>query len=301
MSSDHRLNKKIDQEAILKELNQLSGSELNSFLLKLFRNRANQLTPGDLKRQYQQNRFVQEAAVDSLEFKKLELRSLELAHKLGFEPVTISPLAPLGTCSATATVDQHKVVSSVRNTEVVSDLTNVLALKVATENSDEKGPVHYAATHRQVRAQAFDNPAFSAHFGLLGLVSGGFDTGNFAFELDQLFHHIHFHHQLIKQELKDREYYTQLMLKTSDHPFNDFLKARLVTEQFDVPVEVITDEEPGAYYQIIQFKTFVKLGEQDLNLSDGGLVDWTQKLIPNQKHRLFISATGIELVHKLKG
>ena len=32
---------------------------------------------------------------------------------------------------------------------------------------------------------------------------------------------------------------------------------------------------------------------------DGGLVDWTQKLIPNKKHRLFISGCGIELVHKI--
>jgi len=35
-------------------------------------------------------------------------------------------------------------------------------------------------------------------------------------------------------------------------------------------------------------------------LSDGGFVDWTQKLIPDKKHRLLISGVGTELIHKMK-
>ena len=44
-----------------------------------------------------------------------------------FEPVELSPVCPLGTSSVVAGISQHLAVTTVRNTEVVSDATNVLA------------------------------------------------------------------------------------------------------------------------------------------------------------------------------
>ena len=49
-----------------------------------------------------------------------------------YEPVELSPLAPLGTSSVVGTVHQNKVVSTSRNSEVLSDPTNVLALEAGT-------------------------------------------------------------------------------------------------------------------------------------------------------------------------
>lgn len=221
---------------------------------------------------------------------------------MDFKPLSLSPLAPLGTCSAIGRVSQNNVVSAARNTEAVSDLTNVMALKVAQEHSGggrNFKDLQYVATQRTTRSQAFDNPAFAAHFGILSLVSGGFDRGSFTFEIDQLFKHIHFHHGLLKEEIGQAESYTVIMLKQQEHPFNDFLKQRLAKEKFDIPVKLVQEENPTDYYELVQFKNFTLLGKEEINLADGGLVDWTQKLIPNKKHRLFISGLGIELVHKL--
>lgn len=302
MGSDQRLRKKIDQEAILEQLNQLSGSEFNSFLLKMYQDRAARLVPGELMRQFRQSRFTKGADVNPLAYKQLEIRSLQAATEQGFVPFEPSPLTPLGTCSAIARVNQNNVVSATRSTEVVSDLTNVLAMKVAEEhaaNGKDRGDLHYAATQRIVRAQAFDDPAYAAHFGILCMVGGGFARSSFELELDQLFKHLHFHHSLMQRELREPDFYTVLMLKQKDHLFNDFLKQRLEKEPFDFPIKLIQEENPNQYYQLVQYKSFAKLNGEEINLSDGGLVDWTQKLIPNKKHRLFISATDIELIHKL--
>ena len=129
--------------------------------------------------------------------------------------------------------------------------------------------------------------------------AGGFARSSFELELDQLFKHLHFHHSLMQRELKEPDFYTIIMLKQKEHPFNDFLRQRLEEEHFDIPVKLIQEENPNEYYQLVQYKSFARLNGEEVNLSDGGLVDWTQKLIPNKKHRLFISATGIELIHKL--
>src|SRR5690349_1855611 len=78
----------------------LSASELNTLLLELFRTRAKKVTPAELLRQFQKNRFASPSAVDTIDFKEFELRCLKLAKGNGFTPITLSPLAPLGTCSS---------------------------------------------------------------------------------------------------------------------------------------------------------------------------------------------------------
>lgn len=302
MGSDQRLRKKIDEEAILGQLKQLSGSEFNSFMLRLYRERAEGISAADLMRQYKQSRFTKEADIDTLAFKQLEIRCLEWAIENGFESFTPSPLAPMGTCSAIARVNQNNVVSATRGTEVTSDLTNVMALKTAMQqgaSGRNASDLQLAATHRLVRTQPFDNPAYAAHFGILCLTSGGFDRGSYAFEIDQLFRHIHFHQGLIIREAGGAATYTQILLKETSHPFNDFLQKRLEQEKFEFPVKVIQEENPTQYYDLVQFKNFTQFKEEEINTSDGGLVDWTQKLIPNKKHRFFISGSGIELLHKL--
>ncbi|WP_201022754.1 hypothetical protein, partial [Tepidimonas taiwanensis] len=82
-------------------------------------------------------------------------------------------MTPLGTCSTVATVDQNRVLSTVRGTEVVSDPTNALAVEAAVRRSvgDRRRRIDLAAYQRVVRAQALDGPGLSAHFGLFALVS----------------------------------------------------------------------------------------------------------------------------------
>ncbi|HXL54861.1 MAG TPA: hypothetical protein VN958_01305, partial [Chitinophagaceae bacterium] len=119
---------------LLNELNEkLSGSELNSLLLELFRKRAKQITPDEVSKHFCKNRFAAPSSVDTIEFKELEIRCLKLAASKNFISITLSPLTSFGTCSAVGFVDQNNIVSALRGTEVVSDATNVFALLMAQE------------------------------------------------------------------------------------------------------------------------------------------------------------------------
>jgi hypothetical protein len=110
-----------------------------------------------------------------------------------FSGVELSPVVPLGTCSAVGLVDQHRVVSTVRGSEVASDPTNALAVEAALRRraSARSGRVHVAACQRVVRAQRF-GPGASAHFRLFALVSTGRDTGSGRTEAEFLVEHLAF-------------------------------------------------------------------------------------------------------------
>lgn len=51
------------------------------------------------------------------------------------------------------------------------------------------------------------------------------------------------------------------------------------------------EETDNSYYQGINFKIVVN----NIELVDGGFVDWTQNLLGNKKERLLISGAGVDL------
>jgi len=282
----------------------IPASELNTLLLELFRTRAKKVKPAELLRQFEKNRFASPSEVDTINFKEFELRCLKLAKGKGFLPITLSPLAPFGTCSSVAFVDQNNIVTALRGTEVVSDATNVFALLMANELKTKKDnePLKYAATHRHVRSQALSNPAFTAHFGIFCLATGGLDTGSFSFELDQLLDHVTIHFAVFSNEfdLSKEQLLLKIFLKQENEIFQQKLKDRLKDMNDSMVIQIERQVDPGDYYKVVQFKFFLVRNGQEINLSDGGFVDWTQKLIPNKKHRLIISGVGTELIHKMQ-
>ena len=297
-----RVAKKTGYTNLLDDLSKkLSASELNTLLLELFRIRSGKITPAELLRQFEKNRFAAPSDVDTIHFVEFELRCLKLASSKGFVTVTLSPLAPIGTCSAVAFVDQNNVVSALRGTEVVSDATNVFAILIAKESKKNHGIIKYAATHRHVRSQSLSNPAFTPHFGIFCLATGGRDTGSFSFELDQLFDHITTHLSVFANEfdLGKEKLLLKIFLKDENEIFHQKLKERMKDMNGQLTVQIEKEIDPGEYYKLVQFKFFIVSKGQEINLSDGGFVDWTQKLIPNKKHRLIISGVGTELIHKM--
>ena len=48
------------------------------------------------------------------------------------------------------------------------------------------------------------------------------------------------------------------------------------------------------YYQGFCFKVYAQFGDEPLETSDGGCVDWTQRLLGSAKERCFISGIGID-------
>src|SRR5258708_6054096 len=172
------IQEKIGHPHLLDDLDKkLSNSDLSSLLLELFRKKAGNTNPAEVLHQFGTSRFAVPSSVDTIEFKELELKWLKEAKKKNFIPVTLSPLTPLGTCSALGYVDQNNVVSAVRGMELLSDATNVMALLVAHESTlqHQKPTLRYATTHRLVRSQGLKDPRHTAHFGLFCMVTGGMD------------------------------------------------------------------------------------------------------------------------------
>jgi hypothetical protein len=120
----------------------------------------------------------------------LELQVLRFLGERGFLPVELSPAAAFGSCSVVATVDQHKVISALRNTEIVADATNALALHIAASvraaGGDRNAVSRLCTVHRHIRTQPFPTGYFP-HFKIGCMVSSGLDTGNYVFELESVF------------------------------------------------------------------------------------------------------------------
>ena len=124
---------KLDLPDIVKILSdELSGSELNTILLEVFNRRIQQETPSSLLNKYEGNKLVKPANIDVLRYKEQELTCYKVLASRGFEPIEHSPAAQLGTSSVVATVDQKKVLTALRNTEMQADPTNATALHYAS-------------------------------------------------------------------------------------------------------------------------------------------------------------------------
>ena len=281
---------------------QLSGSELNTLLLELFRRRTDTLTAPQVLQQFGSNRFCAPSAIEQLHYLEYDTALIRAATARGFRSLQLSPLAPLGTCSAVGLVDQNNVVSALRGTEVVSDATNVLALQVAqdTQKGGSREPVKYCTVHRHVRSQALSEPWHTAHFGIFCAVTGGFNRGGYSFELAALRDHIHLYLSLLQDQFDLSQLVLRLYLKDDNPPFC----ARLEEEMASLPKDLALHlEQPSggtSYYQTLQFKFFARHQGAEINLIDGGFVPWTKDLLQNRKHRLLISGAGTDLLLKLK-
>lgn len=286
----------------------LSSSELNALLLEVFAQKAGQLTPTALLRAYRNNRFVQPSTVDCLDFRAFEQQGLRIARKAGFEPLQLSPVAPLGSCSAVGVVHQHKVVSALRGTEVVADATNVLALESALRRQEggfSQESLHFSVAHRNVRAQEIpDVPGFSAHFSILGLTTAGRDTGDFRFEMESLLRHVRFYQTFLSEQLKGSPVKIRLKSLAKAGEANRLASAVQSFLEKNEPgwllESIEANQSDQAYYQALQFKVVIPgPDQQEIEIADGGFTDWTQRLTGNRKERFLISGIGLEYLFKI--
>jgi hypothetical protein len=286
----------------------LSLPDLQSFLLEIYSQRVKKLDPAYLSQQYYQNRFVQPAHVlpqKSIEFDLLAFSLLPAE----FQTVELSPVCPMGTSSVLAPVDQNNVVTTIRNTEVCSDPTNVLALECARRRkgfldkiSGSLEKVKLCASHRVVRAQTFNEPGAYAHFKLLALVTAGRDEGSFSFEAENILEHLEFYIKLLlgcsSLDLKIHDIRVHIFdLEKKRHDVLN--KTVMLPLQTKFPA-IKTDFRAAPtdvkdYYSQVRFQIIIRDTEgTDFLITDGGLTDWTQKLLSNRKERLLCSGLGSE-------
>jgi hypothetical protein len=287
----------------------LTPSDLQSLLLEVYRQRAAKHTAATLMASYEHNRFVRPSPTSPQALIEFDRLAMSLAAPL-FEPLELAPICPLGSNSVVAAVDQNKAIATIRNTELVSDSTNVLALECAARRRlhlRSAGQAHQrvrlCASHRLVRPQPATGPATFSHFRLFGLCTAGCDEGSYRFELDALAEQLRLYLGLFSA-LPPSDYRIHSVrvgiTDLTDGTRHESLRANVIeplAAQFpDVRLEFDPQRSAGRnYYAGICFAIYARdSADAEHFLVDGGFTTWTQQLLSNQKERLLISGIGSE-------
>ncbi len=271
----------------------LPATDLQSLLMSVAAARAARVRPADVVARWRQDRFVQPSACDPRQVSLVEARLWQLLPD-AFAGIELSPVAPLGSCTAVAPVSQNRVVTTMRLSEVVADSTNALAIEAAIRRLDQAadGQLHLAAAHRQLRAQTFA-PGAAAHFRLFALVSSARDSGSARTEIDLLGRHLAFWTAVL-ETVPHRQ--PQIELTVFDQPVlaAKVAKTILATRLSDI-VQVLEDPSRlhgRGYYSALAMRLAADAGE--LELGDGGLTTWTAELTGNAKERCLVSCIATE-------
>lgn len=273
----------------------LAAPDLQSVLLEVMQRRAQQREPKDLLAQYQRDLFCAPAATDLRESVVIDGHLLAAAE--GFEAIELSPVAPLGACSVVGPTDQHRVLSALRMTEVVSDPTNVLALECARRlRKAPRESLHFATSQRVLRAQPVPKlPGYAQHFRIFVLASAGVETREHGFTVETVVRHVRTLHAAM-----DR-------LERHGYAFG----ARRVTVWATSEREAIGDRiaerlgsgaarallEHPYYSGGIRYQIAVKAPNgAELPLFDGGTFDWVAKLTSNRRAVYVASGGGSQLI-----
>jgi hypothetical protein len=275
----------------------LSPADLQTLLLGVSRRRAAGITPPRLMRRWRQDRYVRPTAADPRVLWRLEARLWDLLPG-EFDGLELSPVAPLGTCSAVGPVSQDRVISTVRGSEVVSDPTNVLALEAAARRKEAGTPVHLASCTRVLRGQPFDAPGLFQHFRLFALVSSARDRGSGTTEAALLTAHLRFWARALGELLPGREVALRYTV-FGFPPLRERIKDTVRPALEPLPGGVMIDEDPDrerarGYYERGAIRIDVATGAGWQEVGDGGFTSWTAQLLGDAKERAFISCASTE-------
>jgi hypothetical protein len=269
------------------------------------------VTPARLLEQYERSSFVRPSDADPAALAAFDRLALA-ALPPGYEQLELSPVAPLGTIAALGGLSQDWTVSTIRNTELVSDSTCVLALECARRRRRERSSgngVRLCASHRLLRGQSFPpGEGLSQHFRLFAVCSAGRDTGSLAFEAESLAEHLGFYLRVLTGTGLDLG---DLRVRiTLSEPDGEGMLAPLQERVFEPlarrfpDVELGPDPDPRSgrgYYVGVRFQIYVSDGSIDAHLADGGFTRWTQALLSDRKERLLTSGIGAERLYRLFG
>ncbi len=306
MSGEHvhpavtRIVREHDGRELLDALSsELSTSDLTALMLEVMHRRTANLTAARVLDQYERDRFVRPAGVDPRRLLALELLALDTLVP-PFVPIATSPLVPLGTHSVVAGVHQNRIVTTTRGSEVAADPTNTLALEAAVrrrallrEDARSNVVVDLVAVDRVVRAQQFKGPRSSAHFSLLGLASAGRDTGNHTFEATSMQHQIQ---ACIAVCHANGHRHLDVRISDFSGQHQELIGALIEAMHTDAVRITSWPERTAArgYYPSLCFKLCVLDNNEEVEIGDGGLVDWTRALVGSNKERLMISGLSLE-------
>jgi hypothetical protein len=310
----NKILERLDKDPHMKELfllltEQLSNSDMQSLLIEAFRSRSLNTSPSRVLNEYRDNRFYRPSEIPQVILNRFDLLAYSLLSGK-WHSLDLSPVTPIGTCTSISNLSQNRMLSTIRNSEVVSDSTSTMALKAALmrrecldSNAKSSKTIKCCSSHRLLRAQCFDEEKFSAHFRVFALVSAGRDTGNFIFEMARLEEHIRFYLTLCTKLNILRE--AEVHVSDFSGKFSAFLIEEMLgrlRESFKETRFLLVPDRAEArhYYAPLAFRIrFRDLEGRPWDLVDGGFTNWTQLLLNSRKERFLSSAIGSELLFRV--
>jgi hypothetical protein len=305
---------RLEKDPHMKELfhlltEKLSNADLQSLLIETFRMRSRNTTPSKVLNEYRNNRFYGPSEFPQAILNRFDVLAFSLLSG-DWHSLDLSPVTPLGTCTSISNLSQNRMLSTIRNSEVVADSTNTMALKAALMrkecldgNAKSTQTIHCCSSHRLLRTQDFEEKKFSAHFRVFALVSAGRDTGHFSFEMTQIEEHLRFYLTLCKK--------LNLLRETEVHvsDFSGEFSITLIEEMFGKLGESFNEvgffldpnrAEARNYYAPLAFRIrFRDMEGRTWDMVDGGFTNWTQLLLNSRKERFLSSAIGSELLFRV--
>jgi hypothetical protein len=305
----HRIEKQTGIPNLVETLTESIGpTDLQSLLLEVYERVVQRRRPQKVLSDYVSNRFTQPSRTDPLDLNRWD--GVAFSHlPAEFSPIEFSPVCPLGTVSSVAKVSQDWILTTVRNSEVVSDPTNVLAMECArrrkeltTSDPKDSTAVHLATSQRVVRAQRFTQASMLQNFRLFSLCSAGRGTGNRAFEIMAISKHLRFYLESVQDFVGPGVPLRAKITDLTNNPeyeavFADSLES--LRQEFGPSSVTLEAARPETdYYKTCRFLVYAPSTKEkeQLELAEGGDTNWTQSLINNSKERLVTSAIGSERV-----
>ena len=272
----------------------LEASRVWSLLLAVAEARAGDRAVQDLVEQWTHDRFVQPAYVDQRSL--IEVDRHLLSACAAFEAIELSPVAPLGACSAMGRTSQNKILTTLRGTEVVADPTNVMALECARRlKRDMTATIRLATSHRCVRAQEIPKiRGFAAHFRIFCLASAGVERRDHAFTVESLAEQI----AVLSRALDLLEQHgfafpgrrTTGLATAARSALGDRIAERL----HPPAARSVLDH---AYYNGLRYQIAARTTDGiEIPLVDGGVFDWVARLASNRRAVYAASGIGSQLI-----
>lgn len=259
------------------------------------------LPPPDVLRSYQRDRFVTPGAMPFDRLRRAE-GALLASLPPDFEILVLAPLVPLGTHSASGR--STRTASSprsggrrsrpTRRTAWPSRRPSAVAPCLRPTPDRQSGSAWQHSSGSFGRSGSRRRRRWQ-HFHLFGLATAGRDVDDLTFERESAAEHVRFAAvallraglSRVRVELTD---FTggeaTAICDAVRHGLDDVREAEVVDRHDRL--------EARGYYAPFCFKVRAVIRGSTFEIAGGGLVDWTQRLVPSQKERLFISGLGVE-------
>jgi hypothetical protein len=287
-----------DPDIVSKLASDLTAADLTTLLLAVAAERASHVRVSDVLGRYRSDRFARPGTLPFSRLREVEDLFINAVPE-SWDWLVVSPLVPFGTHAALGAVSQDWVVTTVRANEAAADPTVALALEVAERRSDSRTrrtdePERLATIQRIVRGQLFKAPKAFTHFSIFGLVSAGRSKPREQFDARALQEHLAVHIAALSRVAESVEV---VVSSAETRPGRDLIES--VRQQWHGQTDVTVKEDrerlsQQRYYRRACFKVNAVIGDEKLEIADGGFTDWTERMLDDRHERLLISGAGLD-------